>query len=178
VVSSHLPWGQDAQQGASRHQEDRVAAPKKTVPFVVDAVGTGVAQELTVAGEHPHVFHADTYPSFGGDDAHPSPLSYVLGALTSCNQVTGSIVAKDLGIALGTWTFHVQGDLDPSVIGAGAEGNANFDRVGLRVTLQTDADAEQFARLKAETERRCPVTQMVKRSGLEFTSEWTPAPLG
>jgi putative redox protein len=155
-----------------------VAVAKKTVPFVVDAEGRGVAQTLTVGGEHPHVFHADTYPSFGGDDAHPSPLSYVLGALTSCNQVTGSIVAKDLGIALGSWTFHVQGDLDPSVIGAGAEGNANFDRVTLRLTLQTDADAEQFARLKAETERRCPVTQMVVRSGLEFTSEWTPAPLG
>ena len=154
-----------------------MAAPKKTVPFVVDAVGGGVAQTLTVAGANQHVFHADTYPSFGGDDAHPSPLSYVLGALTSCNQVTGAIVAKDLGLTLGAWTFHVQGDLDPSVIGAGAAGNANFDRVTLQVGLQTDADAEQFARLKSETERRCPVTQMVKRSGLEFTSEWTPAPL-
>ncbi|NAZ80764.1 OsmC family peroxiredoxin [Kineococcus sp. R8] len=154
-----------------------MAAAKKTVPFVVDARGSGVAQTLTVSGENQHVFHADTYPSFGGDDAHPSPLSYVLGALTSCNQVTGSIVAKDLGLTLGTWTFHVQGDLDPSVIGAGAEGNANFDRIALRLELQTDADAEQFARLKAETERRCPVTQMVKRSGLEFTSDWSAAPL-
>ena len=43
-----------------------MAVPKKTVPFVVDAEGRGVAQTLTVGGEHAHVFHADTYPSFGG----------------------------------------------------------------------------------------------------------------
>ncbi|WP_432574389.1 OsmC family protein [Kineococcus sp. SYSU DK005] len=152
-------------------------AVKKTVPFVVEAAGSGVAQQVTVAGEHQHVFHADTYPSFGGQDAAPSPLSYVLGALTSCNQVTGSLVAKDLGVALGRWTFRVQGDLDPSVIAGGAQGNANFDSVSVSVTVETDATPEQFERLSAETERRCPVTQMVKRSGLGFSSAWTAAPL-
>lgn len=147
-------------------------ASKRTVPFVVSAEGTGVAQTLTVAGENQHVFTADTYPSFGGQDSAPSPLSYALGALTSCHQVTGSIVAEDLGLSLGRWTFSVQGDLDPSVIGAGADGNANFDRVALSVAVETDADDEAFARLRSETERRCPVTQLFKRSGLDFTSEW------
>ena len=71
---------------------------KQTVPFVVSAEGTGVAQTLTVAGDSQHVFTADTYPSFGGQDSAPSPLAYALGALTSCHQVTGSIVAKDLGL--------------------------------------------------------------------------------
>ncbi len=144
----------------------------KTVPFVISAEGTGVAQTLTVAGEREHVFTADTYPSFGGNDSAPSPLSYALGALTSCHQVTGSIVAKDLGLSLGRWTFSVQGDLDPAVIGAGADGNANFDRVAMRVAVQTDADDAAFERLRSGTERRCPVTQLFKRSGLEFTSEW------
>lgn len=147
-------------------------ASKRTVPFVVSAEGTGVAQTLTVAGENQHVFTADTYPSFGGQDSAPSPLAYALGALTSCHQVTGSIVAKDLGLSLGRWTFSVQGDLDPSVIGAGADGNANFDRVAVSVAVETDADDEAFERLRSETQRRCPVTQLFKRSGLDFTSEW------
>lgn len=150
---------------------------KQTVPFVVDAEGTGVAQRLVVAGDHEHVFTADTYPSFGGDDAAPSPLSYLLGALTSCNQVTGSLVASGLGIRLGRWSFHIQGDLDPSVIAGGAEGNANFDRVAVRVTVETDASEDVFETFRTETERRCPVTQMFKRSGLAWTSEWHRAPL-
>ena len=44
------------------------------------------------------------------------------GALTSCNQVTGSLVARDLGITLGAWSFRIQGDLDTAVLVGGADG--------------------------------------------------------
>lgn len=151
--------------------------PKSVVPFVLHGEGTGVLQTLTAAGDAGHVFSADAYPAFGGSDAAPSPLSYALGALTSCNQVTGSLVAKDLGIGLGRWTFDIQGDLDTAVLATGAEGNANFDRVEVRATLETDADDEQFARLVSETERRCPVTQLFRRSGLELVNDWARLPL-
>ena len=152
-------------------------AETTTVPFTVTGEGTGVAQRITVGGGHPHEFCADTYPAFGGTDGAPSPLSYLLGALTSCNQVVGSIVAGDLGVSLGRWSFDVQGDLDPSVLATGAEGNANFTRITLRATVETDADEATFARLRSETERRCPVTQMVVRSQVDYHSSWTSAPL-
>lgn len=152
--------------------------PKETVvPFAVHGEGTGVAQTLTAAGDAGHVFRADAYPAFGGEDAAPSPLFYALGSLTSCNQVTASLVAKDLGIRLGQWTFDIQGDLDTAVLVGGAEGNANFDRVEVRATVETDATEEQFATLISETARRCPVTQLFRRSGLEFVNDWTPAEL-
>ena len=151
---------------------------RPTVPFVVEAEGSGVAQTVTAPGAHPHRFRADTLPAFGGADAEPSPLSYALGALTSCHQVTGSLVARDLGLTLGTWRLRAQGDLDPSVISTGAEGNANFVAVTVEVDLETDATPEQFARLRSETERRCPVTQLFQRSGLAFTSRWNALPLG
>ncbi len=146
----------------------------QVVPFVVHGEGTGVAQTVTAGG---HTFHTDAYPAFGGADAAPSPLFYALSSLTSCNQVTASLVARDLGIRLGAWRFDAQGDLDPSVLVGGADGNANFDRVEVRATVETDASAEQFARLVSETERRCPVTQLFRRSGLEFLNTWTRAPL-
>ena len=148
--------------------------PKSTVPFAVTATGSGVAQTLEAGG---HRFDSDALPSFGGQDGAPSPLYYVLGALSSCNQVTGSLVAKDLGIAVGTWSFELVGDLDPSVIAGGADGNANFDKVTARVVVETDADDTQFDRFVAETERRCPVTQLFRRSGLELDSAWTKAAL-
>lgn len=152
--------------------------PKASVvPFTHHAEGTGVAQRVTVGGDAGHVFDVDTYPAFGGADSRPSPLSYVLGALTSCNQITASIVAKELGVTLGAWSFDVQGDLDTAVMVSGEQGNANFDAVTVRTTVQTDADEATFARLKEETERRCPVTQLFQRSGLEYASDWTNTPL-
>lgn len=87
--------------------------------------------------------------------------------------MTGSLVAKDLGIQLGRWTFDIVGDLDPSVLVGGADGNANFDRVTVRASVETDADDDQFATFVAETGRRCPVTQLFERSGLEFENRWS-----
>lgn len=143
------------------------------VPFAVSATGTGTAQHLTTAGDPGHKFSTDAYPAFGGQDEALSPLFYALGSLTSCHQVTAALVAKDLG----NWTFGVQGDLDTSVLVGGAAGNANFDQVSVRATVETDATDEQFARLVAETERRCPVTQLFQRSGLKFDNQWERLPL-
>lgn len=150
-------------------------APKSTVvPFTIIAAGAGVAQSVQAGG---HQFTTDTYPAFGGKDQAPSPLFYALAALSSCSQVTASLVAKDLGITLGGWTFEVVGDLDTAVLVEGAEGNANFDKVTVRATIETDADGVQFEQLVSETERRCPVTQLYKRSGLDFDNEWTNSAL-
>ena len=148
-----------------------------TVPFVVASTGTGVAQDVTVQGDNAHQFKADTYTAFGGADAAPSPLAYTLGALTSCNQITAQLVAKDLGIRLGEFTFTAQGDLDPSVFVGGAEGNANFDSVTVDAQVQTDAEGEAFDHFVSELERRCPVTQLFRRSGVEFAATWKPLPL-
>lgn len=144
-----------------------------SIPFIVHAEGTGVAQKLVTHGSPGHEFETDAYPAFGGKDSAPSPLFYALGSLTSCNQVTASLVAKDLGIRLGRWTFEVQGDLDPAVLVTGAEGNSNFSKVTVRAKVETDATEEQFNRFVSETERRCPVTQLFKRSGLAFDNVWT-----
>ena len=153
------------------------AIKTSVVPFVLTATGTGTAQHLVAAGDAGHQFSTDAYPAFGGKDEAPSPLFYALGSLTSCNQVTGTLVAKDLGISLGSWSFEVQGDLDTSVLVGGADGNANFDRVSVRAAVETDATDEQFATLVAETERRCPVTQLFRRSGVEYDSQWENASL-
>lgn len=141
------------------------------VPFTVTASGTGVAQTVHVDGKH--TIEVDTYPAFGGKDAAPSPLSYLLAALTSCTQVVSAVVAKDLGLELGVVQAEAVGDLDTAVLGGGAVGNANFDAVRLRVSIATDATVEEFETLRSETERRCPVAQMFIRSGLDFTNQWT-----
>ena len=151
--------------------------PKATVvPFTIHGTGTGVAQHVVVPGS-PHAFDTDAYPAFGGQDAAPSPLFYALGALSSCNQVTAALVAKDLGVTLGAFEFTVTGDLDTAVLVGGEDGNANFDRVALTAKVETDATAEQFAELQVETERRCPVSQLFRRSGTEFQVDWTQLPL-
>ena len=143
----------------------------ETIPFEISGQGSGVAQSVQVKGSK-HKIEADAYPSFGGKDASPSPLHYNLTSLSTCTQVTGSLVAKDLGINLKQWNVSVGGQLDPSVLVGGADGNANWNAISLNVEVETDADQSKFDQFSQETERRCPITQLFKRSGVEWSSQW------
>lgn len=141
------------------------------IPFNISGNGTGVAQSISVAGS-PHTIPVDAYPSFGGKDSAPSPLAYSLTSLSSCTQVTGSLVAKDLGINVGAWKVDVKGLLNTDVLVDAKEGNANWEKIELRVRVQTDGKDDLFEKFASETERRCPITQLFKRSGTSFESAW------
>jgi hypothetical protein len=154
---------------ATRHEQDpgsRHAGNPATGAHTGPPAGHTVRQD-GLAWRVRSTRKGDRDPDTG---ATPAPL-------TSCNQVTASLVAKDLGIALGQWSFDIQGDLDTAVLVGGAEGNANFDRVEVRATVETDATPEQFDTLISETAGRCPVTQLFERSGLELVNTWTRAEL-
>ena len=142
------------------------------VRFRLTGEGTGVAQSVREDGS-PHVIQTDAHPAFGGKDTAPSPLAYALAALTSCTQVTSQIVARDLGLSLGRFSIAVDAKLDPTVLATGAEGVSNFTALTLEAAVETDAAADVFQRFGSEVERRCPVTQLFRRSGVAVTTVWT-----
>ncbi len=148
-----------------------MSASLPLVTFRLTGEGRGVAQTVREDGSA-HVIQTDAHPAFGGGDTAPSPLAYTLAALTSCTQVTSQIVARDLGLTLGAFTVSVDARLDPTVLATGAEGVSNFTRLTLRTSIETDAAPALFARFGGEVERRCPVTQLFRRSGVEVTTEW------
>jgi len=89
-----------------------VIRPEHTsVTFKLNASGTEAAQTIIAEGS-PHIINVDATPRFGGKDAYPSPLSYVLSSLISCSQVTAQLVANDLGITLHSFEFDIKANLD------------------------------------------------------------------
>jgi uncharacterized OsmC-like protein len=145
---------------------------KQTATFKLHGVGSGVAQRITLEGSA-NTIRTDAAPAFGGKDENPSPVAYVLAAVTSCTQVTAQLVARDLGVKLHRFEFDLVGDLDTAVLVGGAPGVGHFERVQIRALVETDASPEQFERLRSETERRCPVFQLYKQSGIALDTQWT-----
>jgi uncharacterized OsmC-like protein len=142
------------------------------VTFSVSGSGTGVRQDIAVAGSD-HVIKTDAYPAFGGQDEFPSPLAFTLASLTSCNQVTAQVVAAQLGIEVLGYEFQVSGDLDPSTLVAGSTtGDDTFHNVRLTATLTTTASDAQVEKLGAEVERRCPVSALFRRAGAPVDTTW------
>jgi putative redox protein len=147
--------------------------PKETVAtFTVTSTGTGVAQTVRPGGSTHDIF-VDAAPAFGGHDSAPSPISYALAALVSCSQVTAQIVAKDLGLRLDSFAFDLSADLDTAaLVGGSHDADANFESVTVDARIGTNATPEQFALLKSETERRCPIYQLYSRSGVKLVTNW------
>lgn len=143
----------------------------KILTFDLHSTGTGVLAEVAIEGS-PHAIVAEGHPAFGGTDSASSPLDQVLGAFVACNQVTSAIVAQGQGIELGQFSGRVEAELDNSVLVYGAEGNPNFSRVALTVELETHLDDAAFDVFVAEVTRRCPLTQLFVRSGVEVTTDW------
>ncbi|MEU9821002.1 OsmC family protein [Pseudonocardia alni] len=146
------------------------------VTFAVSGQGTGVAQTVAVDGAG-YVIETDAYPAFGGKDEHPSPLAYTLASLSSCNQVTSSIVAKELGITIEHVRFDVAADFNPTTMTTGThrDGETTFQNLRVDAVISTNGTDEQVAQLARETERRCPVSQLFALAGVSITSTWTKA---
>lgn len=146
------------------------------VTFAVSGQGTGVAQTVAVDGAD-YVIETDAYPAFGGKDEHPSPLAYTLASLSSCNQVTSSIVAKELGITIEHVRFDVAADFNPTTMTTGThrDGETTFQNLRIDAVITTDGTEEQVAQLARETEHRCPVSQLFALAGVSITSTWTKA---
>ena len=158
------------------------AAPARfqSIPVQVNGQGTNTIQTVSVK-DKTYKITADTYTPLGGTDSSPSPVAYSLASLSSCNQVTGFVVARDHGIKLGEWNVEVQGVLPTEVLVSGEQGNPNWTSVVLKARVQTDIeggqDSPRFQHFVAEVERRCPITALFKLSGVKFTSEWANEPL-
>ena len=142
--------------------------------FDLKGEGRGVLQEVSIAGSE-HTVRAEGHPAFGGTDSAPSPLDYALAAVVSCNQVTARIVAlgEEIEIEIGEFHGRVEAELDNSVLVFGAEGNPNFSSLKLTVEVETALDDAAFERFVAEVNRRCPLTQLFVRSGVDVTTDWT-----
>lgn len=144
-----------------------------TIPFKLVANGSGVKQTLAIDGS-PHGFAVEGHRAFGGTDSAPSPLDYALGALTSCTQVTSQIVAsQNPAIRLGTWHIELTAHLDNGVLVFGEQGVSNFSDVHLDIAVETNLGPSEFDAFTTEVERRCPITQLFRGSGVRFTSAWT-----
>ncbi|MFP5072455.1 OsmC family protein [Pseudonocardia nantongensis] len=146
------------------------------VTFAVSGQGTGVAQTVAVDGAD-YTIETDAYPAFGGQDEHPSPLAYTLASLSSCNQVTSALVAKELGVTIEHVRFDVAADFNPTTMTTGThrDGETTFQNLRIDAVIRSDATDEQLQELARETERRCPVSQLFAQAGVTITSNWKKA---
>ena len=106
------------------------------------------------------VAHAGLHPASGGDGSLLCSGDMLLEALVACAGVTMRAVATSVGVAIASGIVRAEGDLDfRGTLAVERDAPVGFEAIRLSFDLDSDANAEQIAKLLELTERYCVVYQ-------------------
>ena len=108
----------------------------------------------------------------GGTGAGPSPLQTVLGALCGCEAVTFARTAAEYELEYSGIDFEAEFKIDIRGRLGNREVRPHFQVVRVVATVDTDASEETLRAVVEETERRCPVFNLVSDAGVRCEMRW------
>jgi len=101
----------------------------------------------------------DEPEKLGGTNAGPNPLEYELASLAGCLNVTGHLVAEEMGLTIGNFSLELSATLNPArFMGRGEEERAGFKEITVSVFLEHDGSEEAVQKWLRAVEERCPVS--------------------
>jgi uncharacterized OsmC-like protein len=120
----------------------------------------GVGVERT--HEHRFQFDADHPAVLVGRDNGPTPVEYVLHALTTCLTAGLANIAAARGVRLTEVRSTVAGDIDLNgILGLNPEVRNGFQNVTVRFTVKGDAPAEKLRQIVEQSRARSAVYDIV-----------------
>jgi uncharacterized OsmC-like protein len=114
----------------------------------------------------------------GGTGEGPSPLQTVLGALCGCEAVTFNRTAADLDFSYADIEFEAEFTIDIRGRMGHHEVRPHFQTIRVQAMVTTDESEERLAEVVEETERRCPVFNLVQDAGVKTEMLWVRQPTG
>jgi uncharacterized OsmC-like protein len=123
-------------------------------------IGEGIACRVDTGRA---LVEAGLHPATGGSGVQACSGDMLLEALVACAGVTLKAVATAIGIELRDAKVSAEGDLDfRGTLGVAKDAPVGFRAIRMRFTLDSDASAEQRAKLIELTERYCVVLQTLR----------------
>jgi uncharacterized OsmC-like protein len=111
-----------------------------------------------------------------GTNIGPSPLETVLSALVGCEGVIINRCAKAMNFSYSGVDFECDGWVDArgsrGVVGV----RPHFERVTLKIIIQTDEPEDRLAKLRKNVEMRCPVMNLLKDADVTMDVTWETRP--
>ena len=142
----------------------------------VSASNDGSMMAVLDFGEYGH-FVTDEPIAHGGTGEGPSPLQTVLGALCGCESVTFHRTSKEMDFSYEGIEFEAAFTIDIRGRLGMREVRPHFQTVKVQATVTTDESEERLAQIVEETERRCPVFNLLSDAGVTLDVLWVRQPI-
>lgn len=117
-------------------------------------------------------FVTDEPVAHGGRGQGPSPLQAVLGAMCGCESVTFNRTAAEMDFAYAAITFTGEFTIDIRGRLGVREVRPHFQTVRVIATIRTPESTDRLAAVVEETERRCPVFNLLVDAGVDVQTTW------
>ena len=101
----------------------------------------------------------DEPPVLGGQDKGPNPVEYLLSAIVGCLNVTGYIVAGEMGLTINSLEITANGDINPDLLfGKVTNDRAGYKGISIDFCIDAQADQETLDSWLSQVKARCPVS--------------------
>jgi uncharacterized OsmC-like protein len=107
---------------------------------------------------------SDEPPALGGEDTAANPVEQLLGALGNCLAVGYAANATAAGIELTSLSIELEGDLDLHTFLGLTEGNAGFETITAKVSIDSVASDDAIDELHRKVISTSPVGHTLERS--------------
>lgn len=113
-----------------------------------------------------HQFEVDEPTHLAGDNANPTSMEYVLGALGTCLATGFVFNATQRGIVITNLEVALESTQDNYLVflGLDTERHPGFDQVAAKLFVQADADPAVLEELWEHTVRTSPVGNSLSRA--------------
>ncbi|WP_054952217.1 OsmC family protein [Flaviflexus massiliensis] len=149
-----------------------IATETKPKLTTISANGTWVGESSADVTSGEFSFRVSEPQALGGNNSGPNPFQYLIGAFEGCIAVVVETVSKEQNFDIDSADISISGTLDLRGF-EGVEGvSPHFQSVVGEVNIGANLDAEQFAFLVTETERRCPIYNLIKDAGVTPQISW------
>ena len=138
--------------------------------FTVEAVGTSHCRVEARARQHTVII--DEPEIRGGTDSAATPLETMLSSYLACLNVITHLIADEMGIEIDDFSMALDAAFDTAGVGTTVPTTLPFPEIALTMNVTTSASDEALARLRADLEKRCPVTVLFTQAGTRIVQTW------
>lgn len=125
---------------------------------------------------HSGKFVIDKEVTQGGSGDGPSPLQAVVAALCACEAIIFERFAKKLEFGYEGIRFEASYTNESTRRDMDRVEHVRFQTIRMKATVRTDGSERQLRKIVDETERSCPVFNLVRDAGVNLVMIWLLGP--
>lgn len=106
-----------------------------------------------------------------------TPTETLMAALIGCTNVITQRIAHHKGVKIEGMAIDCTADFDRRGVTLQEEIDVPFPAVQLDIAFKSDATPDQVEEIKADLQKFCPISKVVRGSGTKVEETWNVSPL-